>query len=73
MTGINTLVVGVLALGLACAGTAQGSGQSAPTCFGMRATIVGAGEITGLRAVWTRSTPRGSARTRRDSRTARAG
>ena len=47
MTGINTLVVGVLALGLACAGTAQGSGQSAPTCFGMRATIVGAGEITG--------------------------
>ena len=51
MTRINTLVVGLLALGLVAAGTAQGSGQSAPTCFGKRATIVGAGDITGTRAV----------------------
>ena len=46
MTRINTLVVGLSRWG-SSARNRQGAGQSAPTCFGKRATIVGAGDITG--------------------------
>ena len=46
MTRINTLVVGLLRWGSSPPNRTE-LRQSAPTCFGKRATIVGAGDISG--------------------------